>query len=133
MGQTRKKNNLNTLRNKNIKRYGALANTMTRKNEDNRYKLNRNQGKLQKNLVKLGASIVNTQARLTNRVKKEGSKLSKKVLENPALMNAAKALFFKQLSIVPGVGSALNKASSMKNKLNKTANSIKNKVNITKK
>ena len=133
MGQTRKKNNLNTLRNKNIKRYGALANTMTRKNEENRYKLNRNQGKLEKNLVKLGASVANTQARLTNQVKKEGSKLTKKVLENPALMNAAKALFFKHLKSVPGVGSALNKASSMKNKVNKTANSIKNTVNIRKK
>jgi len=125
MSQTRKKNRSNNstpnaIQPKNSKRYETLSNT--RKNKNNRHTLNKNKGNLETNLVKLSNSVASSQLRLTNTIKKEGSKLSRKIMDNPILMNTVKSLFFKQVNAVPGVGSVLNKA-------NTTKNFIKNRIN----
>jgi hypothetical protein len=120
-GQTRKGNianknsSSNTLRNNNTKRYRNMARNLNAATSKNRANLTRNQLKLEKNLVKLKSNALNNQIRLSKTLAKEGSKISKKILDNRIITNTVKKLVSKRLSVIPGASSILNRISPEKN------------------
>jgi len=94
---------------RNINRYQTMANDAASINANNRVKLNKNERKLQKNIVTLGSNAVTSQLRLTNLVEKQGSKLSKKILDNKIITNTVKGMVMKHFSGIPGIGGSFTR------------------------